>query len=84
MSFKFLVSLCENGGMRCDSEILVFLGVNPLSILWQMVCISIRKRIGVVWTIRSTSFQLIARLLDFEEKWETKFQCEVQAWVEGL
>ena len=68
MSFKFLVSLCENGSMKCDSELFVFLGVKPSCILWQMVCISISKRIEVVWTIRSTSFQLISRLLDFEEK----------------
>ena len=68
MSFKFLVSLCENGGMRCDYELLVFLGVKHSCLLWKMVCISISKRIGVVWTIKSTSFQLIARLLDFEEK----------------
>ena len=26
-------------------------------------------------------FKLIARLLDFEEKWENKFQCVVQPWT---
>ena len=81
MSFKFLVSLCENGGMICEYELLVFLGVKNSCNLLQMVCISISKRIGVHWQVRSTSYKLLARLLDFQEKRETKFQCVVQAWI---
>ena len=51
-----------------------FLGVKHTWVLCQMVCVSISKESWVVWQVRSTSFKLIARLLDFEEKWENKFK----------
>ena len=30
--------------------------------------------------VRKARSQLMAMLLDFEEKWKNKFQCVVQAW----
>ena len=41
-----------------------------------------KQKARVLWRFRSTSYKLIAMLLDFQEKWENKFQEEVQAWDE--
>ena len=73
MSFKLLVRLCENGGMRCKSEFLVFLGLKHAWYLWKMTCVCIRKRVLGLLKVMSTSYKQFAMLLDFQEKWENKF-----------
>ena len=39
------------------------------------------EKVGSLEEVRKARYRLMAMLLDFEEKWENKFQCVVQAWA---
>ena len=46
---------------------------------------SYMKKLRALEVVRSTRYKVMAMLLDFEEKWENKFQCVVvQAWPEFM
>ena len=42
------------------------------------------EKVPALEVVRSTRYRVMAMLLDFEEKWENKFQCVVQAWPEFM